>query len=255
MKKITIISLTFISKIVLFSILLYQISILYAQESMDGFNLIQSFFYDATKLNKPFYQPGLDYEIFDMGYLKYSTFNIGLSGGYPMNDRLDLLGNIHYRSLNYKEFDNKSGLTDLDIFGRYQLLRENHLALCGGGFISLPIGSEDIGEGSFDLGIFGTLRVHIQSELAFTSTIGLFSEEKNEKRESLLYIGTGVIYPINPGLAFIGEITLHSRYEDMRMGFGADYNMQSGRIRGGLELGLANEAPKFGILLRYLRNL
>ena len=79
-------------------------------------------------------------------------------------------------------------------------------------------------------------------------------EEKTEYEVALRF-GGGLIAPINTGLHAVGELVLQTRSDFFLLTGGADYQMNSGRVRGFLGFGLDNGAPNFTLGGSYLIEL
>ncbi len=239
-----------------------------AQKGVNNVHLFQSYFYDAPIANAGYAEGGLMYLTSKQdnpygGDIKTSAFMPGIQGGYPINDKTELEASLRYISANTdwgQDDKSESGISDLDVYGRYKVYDKKQTSISVGGMLSLPIGSEDVGESTLDFGGFGALRHTLQNGLALAGTLGLFFDEtKDEKgdteHESYLNIGFGGIYPLNPQLNLIGELNLRTEGDYMLLTAGADYLLGSGRVRGALGLGLDDGAPDFLLMGSYSLSL
>lgn len=226
-----------------------------SQEKTDNVNLVQTFFQDATITTQPFGE----------GFFQYSTYDGDLSsidlvaqGAFPLTPQVQLGGGIGFRNFSANN-NSQSGITDIAASVRYKVV-EGPTAIAVGGLVTLPVGSEDIGEGSFDFGFFGSLRHPLPSKVVITGSLGLqFVETKtftynpitNQLSESSDYknsvlIAGGVIYPTQNGLSFIGEFNILTEGSYALLSGGVDYALQSGgRLRGALGFGVDDGAPNF----------
>ena len=179
-----------------------------------------------------------------------------------------------FRSLNYdiKGVDNQSGLNDLTVAGRYLLLEEPAL-VSAGAYVTMPIGSEDIGASRFNFGVFCAGRYALENGIVLIGTVGLDFLETNKitlnkpggiwdgtykektEYENSVRIGIGGIYPINPDINAIGELLIQTEGEYMMLSLGGEILKGPGRIRAMIGLGLDDGAPDFQIFGGYLLDL
>lgn len=234
-------------------------------QNLDDVRLFQSYFFDAPIAGAGYGQGGLTYSSFDA----FSQFTVGVMGGYPINPQIELGTQIHYLSWSPDKGDGQSGITDLDVFGRYNLYNENQTNISAGGMVSLPIGSEDVGQGKLDFGAFGAIRHALSSNVTLVGTLGLMFYEKTEYEfnqntfeleestsyDNYLNIGAGAVYQINPQLNFVGELNIKSEGDFMMLSGAVDYAMGSGRVRGGLGIGLDDGAPDLMLMGGYQMSL
>ncbi len=242
-----------------------------AQNNLDNVHLFQNFMRDATITSTPYGEGGLSYS----NYNYFNNFSLGGQGGYPvMPEMLEVNASLNFVSFSPDQGDGQSGLSDLLVSGRYKLVSDNfHIA--AGGFITLPIGKEEVGASKLNFGAFGALRYPLENGMVITGTLGLdFYETKTyegggykivngvpivdvpkEKTEykNTLVLGGGVIYPVNEQLSAIGELNLHTEGNYTLLSAGADYVLNAnGRVRGALGIGLDDGAPDLQILASYL---
>ena len=234
-------------------------------QNLDGVRLFQSYFFDAPIAGAGYGQGGLTYSDYDA----FSQFSVGVMGGYPINPQIELGTQIHYLNWSPENGDGQSGITDLDVFGRYNLYNEKQTNISAGAMVSLPIGSEDVLQGTLDFGAFGAIRHGLNSNVTLVGTLGLmFYETKDfdinfntgqveEKTsyESYLNIGAGAVYQLNPQLNLVGELNIKSEGDFMMLSGGVDYALGSGRLRGGLGIGLDDGAPDLMLMAGYQMSL
>ncbi|MGQ9853073.1 MAG: hypothetical protein ACUVTG_06700 [Candidatus Oleimicrobiaceae bacterium] len=228
-----------------------------AQTNSQTVKLFQSYFFDSPIARAAYAQVGLAYNDYD----KSSALRIGPQGGFPINDKIEVEGAIAYVSWSPGE----SGISDLELYGRYNLVDSKELNGSVGAMVTLPIGSEKIAAGNLNFGGFGALRYALQNGMTITGNIGLlFFEtttfefdlqkgtlEEKTSHESCLNLGVGAIYPVSKLLHVVGELVLQSKYDYMLLSAGADYKVGNGRVRGSLGLGLDDGAPDLQLIAGY----
>lgn len=221
--------------------------LVYSQSSTkDDVLLFQSFFRDAS-LHTNFYGEGLlsysDYDLADV-------FGVNLQAGIPITPELELGTALYYRSISYDNdaWDDETGVEDVPIYGRYNFVNNGDTKFSGGAFLTLPVGTEDIGGGDVDFGIFGAVRHAVSAPVVLTGTLGINFLEFGDDRETSLNLGGGVIYQATNDLHIIGELGIETETDYAALSGGVDYVVANGvRLRGGLGLGLNDNAPDFNI--------
>ena len=220
-------------------------------QNLDNVKLFQSYFYD-TPITKVIYgEGGLEYGSYD----GWSATRIGVQGGYPYNQKFEIGADIDYLSISPDEGDGESGLSDLAIFGRYLLKTDKKNSFSAGGMLTLPIGSKDIGQGALDFGAYGAMRHLLENGMIVTGTAALIFDETKwgdeSDRDNYLRLGGGVIYPMDPKTAIVGELVMQTEGDYMMLSGGVDYKMGDGTLRGGIGLGLDDGAPDFTFIAKY----
>lgn len=203
------------------------------------------------------------------GFFQYSAFDgevssidLAVLAGIPVASQIQITGGLGFRNIDLPAGaaqGSQSGITDLTVSGRYNVM-PGPTAISVGALATLPIGSEDIGDGVFDFSAFGSLRHHLPSNLVITSTFGLeFTEVKNAKfnqttgkleddRQTGVLIAGGMVYPFPSGLNLVTELNIRTEGDFVLLTGGLDYKLKSsGRIRGGIGIGLDDGAPNFAI--------
>jgi len=224
-----------------------------AQDSVAKVHLFQSYFFDAPIATAGYGEGGLSFA----SYEKWNTLGLGIQGGYPINEKIELQSELRYLNWSPDKGDGQSGISDLGVYGRYNVYDEKQTNIAAGGMITLPIGSEDVGQGNLNFGAFGAVRHALNEQTALLGTIGLIFFEKTEfefnpntfqleektSYDNYLKIGLGGVYSVNPQLNLVGELNIHSEGDYMMLSGGADYILGGGRLRGALGLGLDDGAP------------
>jgi hypothetical protein len=232
----------------------------------DAVRLFQNFFQDAPIAVNPYGEGFFQYSTFDNDA---SSIDIVVQGALPVADKFQLGGGIGFRSNSPSIGDSQSGITDLTVSGRYNVM-PGPTAISVGALATLPVGSEDIFEGTFDFSGFGSLRHYLPSGVALTGTFGLeFYETKtlrlnpvtggittaSDRTTGVLMAG-GVVYPTRSGINIVSELSLRTEGDFAFLTGGLDYQSKTGgRIRGGIGIGLDDGAPNFALRVGYFLNL
>lgn len=241
------------------AILLILTSTVHAEDALNEIHLFQSFLRDAFSTDQIFGDAFVTYDDYDPG----SSFGAGFRGFYPINERLDMGAQLGFRSVDSgaEGADSESGLTDLAVVGKYDLMSDEKNVSVGG-LITLPIGSEDVGQGELNFGGFGAFRYPLEN-MVVTGTVGLdffeietfdyLTGDKDTEYETSINIGAGLLYPIGETLTFIPEIVMQTEGDYMMLSIGLDSKLVSGsRLRGSLGVGLDDGAPDLSLTGTFL---
>ncbi len=228
-------------------------------------HLFQNFFKDAVITQAPYGEAGLNYGSYDGA----SSLAIGVQGGYPVNPKLEVGVGLNFLSWSYDGGGSESGISDLLVSGRY-LLKPGPTQMTAGAYLTLPIGGEEVGQGTLDFGMFGATRHKLDNKMIITGTVGIdfleyktysydidyttgeFTEKEKSKRETSIVLGGGLIYAVDKALNIVGELVLKTEVDYMMLSGAVDYTMGGGHLRGGLGLGLDDGAPDLLIMGSYL---
>ena len=239
--------------------------LLHAQEpSLDDVRLFQNFYRDVTVAPAMYGEGGLIYDKYD----EFSVMSIGARGGYPINPKIEVNAKLGFVSVDIEDDGSESGLADILVAGRY-LLKEEPVRLAAGGFLTLPVGDEDILQGNLNFGAFGALRHALENGVVLTGTLGLnfieitsytvewdgtdWVEKKETDHESSIQFGAGAILPLKEQLSLVGELNFMSEEEYILISGGLDYVLSmGGRVRGALGIGFDDGAPNFQLMGTYL---
>jgi len=225
-----------------------------AQNKADGVGLFQTFFEDAPIVSSPNVEGFFFYGDAD----NRSAINLTAQAAFPVAPKIQVGGALGFTSVSFNGGGDESGLTDLAVSGRLNVM-PGPTAISVGSSITLPIGSEDIDEGHFNFSLFGSLRHNLPTGMALSGTVGLEFIEvggargTRSQRESGLLLAGGVIYPMPSGLSIVSELNIRTEGEFILLTGGLDYALKGpGRIRGGIGIGLDDGAPDFAIRFGYL---
>lgn len=231
-------------------------------EHLSDVRTFQTFYRDAVVAGSMYGEGGLSYANFTGG----STLGLGVQGGYPLSPQFEMGAGVSFLSFSPDNGDGSSGISDVRVSGIYNFV-PSPSKISGGGYITLPVGSEDIGQGDLDFGFFGAIRHPLSDGLVLTGTVGLdfvevttfeYNQSTNQfdessDYESSLFLGAGLINQMSEQLHLVGEFVLESEGDYSLLSGGVDYKMQSGsRLRGGLGIGLGDGAPDFILLASFL---
>lgn len=236
--------------------LMLSASLSFAQVKTDNVNLVQTFFQDAVIAKSAYGEGFFQFSDYDAGF---SSIDIAVQGGFPLAPKFQLGGGIGFR--NISNGNSQSGISDIAASGRY-LVVSGPTAIAVGGLLTLPVGDEDIGEGSLDFSFFGSLRHPLKSGVVITGSLALeflerktvvFNtrtnrfEEGSDYNNGLLLAG-GFIYPMKNNLSLVTELNIRTEGDYILLSGGLDYALQGGgRLRGALGLGLDDGAPNFAL--------
>jgi hypothetical protein len=247
-------------------VLLLQSGTIYAQsEETNNVYKFQTFLFDSQISENPYGEGGFSYSNYDFA----NSFGLGVQGGLPVNEYIELGGSLGFQNFNPEGDGSSSGLTDLLVSGRYLVL-PGQTNISVGGYVTLPIGSEDIGNGNLNFGGFGALRHALDSGVVITGILGLdlletstfeinpitFETEESTSHEASLLLGGGGIFPVNEQFHVVGELTIRTETEFTMLSGGVDYQLDGGgKLRGGLGIGLDDGAPDVTLFGSYFMNL
>lgn len=209
----------------------------------------QNFFLDGSHVGSVYGDAGLGFSDFD----RRNVVNLGGQVGFPIGRSFELGVMLDFITIDPEVGNNRSGLSDLGIVGRY-LVSSGETDISVGGGLTLPIGDEDVGQGDdVNINVFGALRHTASATLGITGVLGVDFLEEGDDYDASLRLGGGLIYRSSPRLQLIGELSFLTDVEYALLSFGVDYRMNSGsRLRPALGLGVDDGAPDFELLFRFL---
>jgi hypothetical protein len=224
--------------------------------TLDQVHLLQSFFNDAIIAPSPytegFWQYGSDRD--------FSAYQLGVQGGFPVLPQLEIGAALGYRFFDPDCCPKASGLSDLLISSRYQFTPQDY-KISAGGYLTIPIGAEKIGQNNFDIGGFGALRYPLGIHgLVATGNLGIelvesYNFQGKKSRELSLLIGCGLLVPLTPDVTLIGEVLVRSERDYALLSGGIDVRLPVGHLRGGLGIGMDDGVPDVLLMLSYLVDL
>ena len=181
-----------------------------------------------------------------------NIINLGASGGYPITRRFEVAGSWQFVNIDVEGFDGSSGLSDISAFAKYFVPAGRNL-FATGGFLTLPVGSESVGGGNFNLGFFGSGRFPIAPNMAITGNATLGFYERGNSRDSSLGLSGGLIFAANSRTHILGELNFESEGSFAQLLGGVDHQLTpTGHLRGALGLGLDDGAAAIALILSFL---
>jgi len=226
-------------------------------DTFDDVQLLENFFIDATVNDGLYGEPQFLFGDSDFG----SLIAFGGRAALPVAPNFQLGGEWAFASIDPDQGDGESGITDFRLAGRYNFDTGSRTQVAAGGFVTLPIGSEDIGEGNTDLGAFGAVRHPVSPKIALVGSAGLYFVEApapggDTDREVSLALGGGMVFRSTSALAWIAELTLETEGDIALLSGGADYELAAGgHLRGQLGLGLNDGSPDIQLRVGYMLGL
>lgn len=207
---------------------------------------------DATVTPGLLLEPTLTWGDFGSGNL----FTLGARGAGEVIPQLEMGANLDFLSLDVDGADGQSGISDLGVYGRY-IAYDEEFRLSFGAGLELPIGSEDVGQETFDFEIFGAGRYTLENDMVLFGNVGVESLEQpnvpglDDDRENGIMLGAGMLYPTSAELAIVAELSVRPEQFTL-LGGGIDYTLMGGsHVRAGLGLGLDDGAPDFQFTIAF----
>ena len=161
------------------------------------------------------------------------------------NFELDL--GLSFRNASYDGGSN-TGLNDLQVGGRYQFkeIFSPKTAFSAGGYMTLPVGADDVGAGLFHFGGFAAMRHALNPGFILTGNVGIQFVDNGNDHDASLRLGVGGIIPVSSRLRIVPELSMITDPDYMNLTGGVDYSLRKNmRLRGGIGLGLDDGAPDF----------
>ena len=242
----------------------------FAQEKPATLNEVhsfQTFLKDAPVTRGLYGEGGLVFDNYQYG----NGFKLGVQGGYPITPQIEIGGAFGFRRFGSDHGGSSSGITDMTATGRYNVI-QTPVLISAGGYVTLPIGSDKIGEGNLNFGAFGSARYPLNNGIVIIGTIGLdfretetvdvtfntntlqYETRKKTGYETSFLIAGGGIYRLNEQINLIGELNIWSQGDYMLLTGGGEFALQpNSKIRGALGLGLDDGAPDFTIMASFLQ--
>lgn len=250
-------------KFLIFTLCLCCIEQVYGQQnSLEDVHLFQNFFQDATTPDKPYGEALLGFS----NYTSVNVINLGARGAFAINPQVEIGLALAFLNDNPDVGNSESGISDIKVLGRYQFLTNTRTQFSAGGYLTLPVGRNELGQNEGNFGAFGALRHPIAQGTVLTGTLALDFLEGGpvgeggwpavligEDREAVLLFGGGIIHEINEQLNVVGELDFMTEGQFGLLTAGVDYKLEyMGRLRGALGLGLDDGAPDVTILVTFL---
>jgi hypothetical protein len=228
-------------------------------KTYDDIHLFQTFFRDTPVSLTPYGEAGVRYDDYDYG----SSSFLGFQGGFPFLDKLEIGASV---GMIYLDPDNRGSETDLSDFmvsGRYDISKyltfmPDGTKTAAGAYVTLPSGSEDVGEDKTDYGAFTAIRYPIAKNTVLTGVVGFdwletINIRGQKDRDFSLLLGAGAIYAFSDQVHVVGEVNHRSEDDYMLITGGVDYELKiDHHLRAAIGAGLDDGAPDLTLMLSYL---
>ena len=228
--------------------------------------------WDGAIMQSPWIEGSLSYQEWDTDLADASVWALSPTfiTSLPSNPEVELGGRFDLLYYDPDNFDSESGVSDIDIWGKYQFIKTPEYMLSGGLLITIPTGSEEIvhphASGEFNIEGFAAGRYKASNQLAIIAHVALRknsdmdveinSVETEIDGEIQFALGGGAIYEVTPDLNLQGELNAATEaYDefdnDIQLRFGADYQIAPDfTLRGGTAIGLDEGAPEWELTFR-----
>lgn len=238
---------------------IFSVANVLAQDNLfDDVHLFQNYFRDTPITLTPYGEAGAAYADYENST---STF-FGLQGGFPVVENLELGAMMGVIYLDPNNRGSETDMSDLLVSARYDITRfltfmPDKTKTAGGAYVTVPTGSEDVGQDNTNYGVFGALRHPMGNKTILTGTIGMdWLELPNAQgvkdREFSLLLGCGAIYSVSDRIYLVGEFNYQSEGDYMLATGGIDYELKiDKRIRAAIGTGLDDGAPDLTLMLSY----
>ncbi len=219
---------------------------------------------DAVISTMPYAQPVFVFNSYD----GLNSIKFGAVGSYQFLPNLEVGVGWAFQNISPDVGDSQSGITDILLSGRYLFdkISSEQTKIAGGAYLTLPIGSKDLGfQSKFNFGFYGAVR-HAIDKIILTGSLGFDFYERTEYEwdpnnfelvektsyKTSVFLSGGAIFVIDKQLGVVAEFQYMSEAEYFMLSGGVDYKMGMGRLRGGLGLGLDTDGtPKFSLMAGY----
>jgi hypothetical protein len=234
--------------------------------------LLQRPEWDGAVMPSSWLEGGLTYENWDTDGLDADVWDLGATfiTSLPNLKNLELGSRLDYMNFDADTTDNETGLSDIDVWGKYQIYKDSQVLFSAGLLVTLPTGADDIvhphATGEFNAEVFGAGRYQASKLMALIGHLALRQNNDMEDQingravnsdgETQVAVGGGLIYQLNSQMNVQGELNFATEaYEgaenDIQLRGGLDYKLSSAlTLRGGLSLGLADGAPDYALTFR-----
>lgn len=227
--------------------------------------LIQRPIEDAAYAEQAYMEGQFRYQDVDGGE---SSILFGGLGAVTVADDFEVGAFIGFKSTDPDVGDGESGLLDIDVYGRYNFkpiqTDAADIFATTGLLLSLPVGSEDLYEGTLDAEGFGAARFAFDT-FVLTGALGLRINGDYERdvpggvatadgELSIVLTGGGLL-PVSDTVTLTGELDIETaRFDrgdsDVRLTPGVDVLTGDAlHLRGGVGIGLTDGAPDLELIL------
>ena len=230
-----------------------------SQDMQNDVHFFQFFNKDGGIDPNPYVDAGVAYYDYDQA----SAYSLGIQGGMSLMSKLQLDCEINLVNWDPDYGQQEAGMSDLLVSVRYLVLSPGEaefaqdftsgMQVTAGGYVILPIGSEEIEQGNLGLGVFSAARYPLEMGLVLAANVGFdYIETDNwsstsDDYELSLSLGIGAIYPLNEQLSIVGELHKKTEIDYLLLSGGVDYQLDfGGHIRGAIGRGFTDTVYGIG---------
>lgn len=228
--------------------------------------------WDGAVMQGPWIEGALTLQEWDSDLGEAEVWMLGPTFIMSMPDlpELEMGGRVDAIYFDPDDSDSETGVSDIDVWGKYQFIKTAEYMLSAGLLMTLPTGSEEVvhprASGEFNFEGFVAGRYQANSQLALIAHVALRKNNDMEVEiddveveidgEMQVAIGGGVIYEVTPDLNLQGELNAASEpydeYDsDIQLRVGADYQVAPQfTLRGGTAIGVDDGAPDWELTFR-----
>lgn len=234
--------------------------------------LLQRPEWDGAVMTASLIDGGVTYEDWEDDGFDFTVWSLGgvFITSLPGVPNLELGGRLDFMNYDPDTGDSESGLSDIDLWGKYQLYRDAQMMISAGLLLTLPTGSDDIlhphASGEFNAEVFGAGRYQASRFLAIIGHLMLRQNDDMDFKigsteitfdgETQWGFGGGVIYEVNPQVNLQGELNFATEpydnwEDDIQLRGGVEFNLSPAfTFKTGLSLGLDDGAPDWALTVR-----
>lgn len=230
-----------------------------SRDLLHDIHFFQFFYKDGAIDPNPYVDAGVGYYDYNHG----SSYMLGVQGGMSLLSKLQLDCEINLVNWDPEYADQEVGMSDLLVSVRYLIIEPDTakfaqpytsgLQVTAGGYCTLPVGSEEIGEGNFSLGAYSAARYPFKFGMIFAANVGLdYIETANadftsDDYELSLSIGAGAIYPLSDQTNIVGELHKKTEIDYLLASAGVDHQLGfGGHLRAAMGTGLSDAVYGIG---------
>lgn len=229
-----------------------------AQEDLNRVQWFRSASQDARVAPASYVEGNVFHTPFDFGSYTYLAARFALVPSPRMQLEMEI---SHFTSSS--DFgEGSSGLTDPIVTFKYNFASTGPTQFSAGAFGTLPIGSDEVGEGDLDAGVFVAVRrpVAERTVVGGRFSVDYFEFEKDDRNPSMRLAG-GVIHRVGERVSLLGEVLVQTSGVSegatiTNLSAGVDYALgERSHLRGAFGTGLTDSSPGTQLILSFLHYL
>ena len=224
--------------------------------------LIGNFVQDGQSLESHWAEGQIRYLTYGEDAGDFNAFIIQVIGGVRVTEALEAGVYLPFGQVDPAKGDSESGLLNIQAYGKYTFFTDPcHLA--AGLILELPTGDEDLGPGQGELHFdaFAAVRYPLESHnidlignAGFRYNADAKWGDHELEGEMAFRVGGGALFGITEQIDVSGEFLFQTEnYKDAEeeiwlLAGGHFAITEAWKVRAGLQLGLSDAAPDFGII-------